>query len=40
MKPPGVRLGIEVFFDDVPAALRCKWVGLIINNTSVDRSGT
>jgi uncharacterized protein YbbC (DUF1343 family) len=36
----GVRPGIEVFLDDVPAALRGKRVGLITNNTGVDRSGT
>jgi uncharacterized protein YbbC (DUF1343 family) len=36
----GVRPGIEVFLDDVPAALRGKRVGLVTNNTGVDRSGT
>jgi uncharacterized protein YbbC (DUF1343 family) len=36
----GVRPGIEIFLDDVPAALRGKRVGLITNNTGVDRSGT
>jgi len=36
----GVRPGIEVFLDDVPAALRGKRVGLITNNTGIDRSGT
>ncbi|MCX6483188.1 MAG: hypothetical protein NT146_07935, partial [Mycobacterium sp.] len=35
----GARPGIEVFLDDVPAALRGKRVGLITNNTGVDRSG-
>ncbi|CAN1568436.1 Uncharacterised conserved protein UCP016719 [Mycobacteriaceae bacterium] len=36
----GVRPGIEVFLDDVPAAVRGKRVGLITNNTGIDRSGT
>lgn len=36
----GVRPGIEVFLDDVPTALRGKRVGLITNNTGIDRSGT
>lgn len=36
----GVRPGIEVFLADVPAALRGKRVGLITNNTGIDRSGT
>ena len=36
----GVRPGIAVFLDDVPAALRGKRVGLITNNTGIDRSGT
>ena len=35
----GVRPGIEVFLDDVPDALRGKRVGLITNNTGIDRSG-
>ncbi|HQE16225.1 MAG TPA: DUF1343 domain-containing protein [Mycobacterium sp.] len=35
----GVRPGIEVFLADVPAALRGKRVGLITNNTGIDRSG-
>lgn len=35
----GVRPGIEVFLDDVPAALRGKRVGLITNNTGIDRAG-
>ena len=35
----GVRPGIEVFLDAVPAALRGKRVGLITNNTGIDRSG-
>ena len=35
----GVRPGIEVFLDDVPATLRGKRVGLITNNTGIDRSG-
>ena len=34
-----MRPGIEVFLDDVPAALRGKQVGLITNNTGIDRSG-
>ena len=36
----GVRPGIEAFLADVPAALRGKRVGLITNNTGIDRSGT
>ena len=36
----GVVPGIEVFLADVPAALRGKRVGLITNNTGIDRSGT
>jgi uncharacterized protein YbbC (DUF1343 family) len=36
----GVRPGIEVFLSDVPQALRGKRVGLITNQTAVDRSGT
>ena len=36
----GVRPGIEVFLSDVPDALRGKRVGLITNNTGVDRSGS
>ena len=36
----GVRPGIEVFLDNVPAALRGARVGLITNNTGIDRSGT
>ena len=35
----GVRPGIEAFLADVPAALRGKRVGLITNNTGIDRSG-
>ena len=35
----GVIPGIEVFLADVPAALRGKRVGLITNNTGIDRSG-
>lgn len=35
-----VRPGIETFLDDVPAALRGKRVGLITNQTAVDRSRT
>jgi uncharacterized protein YbbC (DUF1343 family) len=35
----GVRPGIEVFLADVPAALRGKRVGLITNNTGIDRAG-
>ena len=35
----GVRPGIEVFLADVPAGLRGKRVGLITNNTGIDRSG-
>lgn len=33
-----VRPGIEVFLSDLPPALRGKRVGLITNNTAVDRS--
>ncbi len=36
----GVRPGIEVFLDNVPARLRGKRVGLITNHAAVDRSGT
>jgi uncharacterized protein YbbC (DUF1343 family) len=36
----GVRPGIEVFLDDVPARLRGKRVGLITNHAAVDRSRT
>jgi uncharacterized protein YbbC (DUF1343 family) len=35
----GVVPGIEGFLADVPAALRGKRVGLITNNTGIDRSG-
>lgn len=35
----GVRPGIEVFLADVPAGLRGKRVGLITNNTGIDRAG-
>ena len=35
-----VRPGIEVFLEDVPAALRGKRVGLITNHTGIDRAGT
>jgi uncharacterized protein YbbC (DUF1343 family) len=35
-----VRPGIETFLADVPRALRGKRVGLITNNTGVDRSAT
>lgn len=35
-----VRPGIEVFLADVPPTLRGKRVGLITNNTGVDRSRT
>ncbi len=35
----GVIPGIEVFLADVPDALRGKRVGLITNNTGIDRSG-
>ena len=34
-----VRPGIEVFLEDVPAALRGKRVGLIANQSAIDRSG-
>ena len=34
-----VRPGIDVFLADLPAALRGKRVGLITNNSGVDRSG-
>ena len=36
----GVVPGIEVFLADVPDGLRGKRVGLITNNTGIDRSGT
>ena len=35
-----VRPGIETFLADVPTALRGKRVGLITNNTGIDRSRT
>ena len=35
-----VRPGIEVFLEDLPAALRGKRVGLITNHTGIDRAGT
>jgi uncharacterized protein YbbC (DUF1343 family) len=35
-----VRPGIDVLFDTPPAALRGKRVGLITNQTGVDRAGT
>jgi uncharacterized protein YbbC (DUF1343 family) len=35
-----VRPGIEVFLSDVPAALRGKRVGLITNQSAIDRSRT
>ena len=35
-----VRPGIEVFIENVPAALRGKRVGLITNHTGIDRAGT
>ncbi len=35
-----VRPGVEVFLSDVPAALRGKRVGLITNQSAIDRSGT
>jgi uncharacterized protein YbbC (DUF1343 family) len=35
-----VRPGIEVFLDDVPAALRGRRVGLITNHTGIDRDRT
>ncbi|HEX9936374.1 MAG TPA: DUF1343 domain-containing protein [Longimicrobium sp.] len=35
-----VRPGIETFLADVPAALRGKRVGLITNNTGIDRART
>ncbi|HEX2187253.1 MAG TPA: DUF1343 domain-containing protein, partial [Longimicrobiaceae bacterium] len=45
--PPGapaptaeVRPGVEVFLADPPAAVRGKRVGLITNQTGVDRAGT
>ncbi|MEW5931329.1 MAG: DUF1343 domain-containing protein [Gemmatimonadota bacterium] len=37
---PGVRPGIEVFLEDPPAAVRGKRIGLITNQTGVDRAGT
>ena len=36
----GVRPGIEVFLSDVPQALRGKRVGLITNQSGIDRSRT
>ena len=38
--PSGVIPGIEVFLSDVPASLRGKRVGLITNQSAVDRSKT
>jgi len=38
--PASVRPGIETFLADVPRALRGKRVGLITNNTGIDRSRT
>src|SRR5688500_13572028 len=35
-----VRPGIETFLADVPAALRGKRVGLITNQSGIDRAGT
>src|SRR5687768_5690533 len=35
---PAVRVGIETFLADVPAALRGKRVGLITNHSGIDRS--
>jgi uncharacterized protein YbbC (DUF1343 family) len=35
-----VRPGIDVFLADVPAALRGKRVGLITNQSGIDRAGT
>ena len=35
-----VRPGIETFLADIPAALRGKRVGLITNQSAVDRAGT
>ena len=37
---PEVRPGIEVFLADPPAAVRGKRIGLITNQTGVDRAGT
>src|SRR5918998_2468642 len=37
---PPVRPGIETFLADVPRALRGKRVGLITNQTGIDRSRT
>jgi uncharacterized protein YbbC (DUF1343 family) len=34
-----VRPGVEVFLADVPAAMRGKRIGLITNNSGVDRAG-
>ncbi|HEX8355706.1 MAG TPA: DUF1343 domain-containing protein [Pyrinomonadaceae bacterium] len=34
-----VRVGVETFLADVPRALRGKRVGLITNNTGIDRAG-
>ncbi|MBC7897436.1 MAG: DUF1343 domain-containing protein [Cytophagaceae bacterium] len=36
----GVRPGIEVFLANVPPAIKGKRVGLITNNTAIDRAGT
>ena len=38
--PGPVRPGIEVFLNNVPAALRGKRVALITNHSAVDRAGT
>jgi uncharacterized protein YbbC (DUF1343 family) len=40
--PPeaGVRPGVEAFLDNPPAAVRGRRVGLITNQTGVDRAGT
>jgi uncharacterized protein YbbC (DUF1343 family) len=35
----GVRPGIEVFLANVPPAIKGKRVGLITNNTAIDRAG-
>jgi uncharacterized protein YbbC (DUF1343 family) len=37
---PAVQPGIEVFLENPPAAVRGKRIGLITNQTGVDRAGT
>ncbi|HEX8271564.1 MAG TPA: DUF1343 domain-containing protein [Longimicrobiaceae bacterium] len=40
MPTSDVKPGIDVFLDDPPAAVRGKRIGLITNQTGVDRAGT